>query len=217
MVGRSGLPVRLHGDGLVMVGDTAGFVDVPRQVQGTVVRERPLSFGDHFSQATLYWNSMTPPERDHIVAAFSFELAKCVHPEVRERMLGNLANVDAELCERVATNLGMPAPTGSPAADAGSSPALSLVPGAPGPIAGRVVGVLVGDGVDDAGVEAVKGALRQPLVFDGRNLYDPARMAALGITYHGIGRAPADGPSDRSRAEQPEPDRPELDLLHPHA
>jgi UDPglucose 6-dehydrogenase len=32
--------------------------------------------------------------------------------------------------------------------------------------------------------------MRQPVIFDGRNLYDPARMTALGFTYHGIGRAP---------------------------
>ncbi len=31
--------------------------------------------------------------------------------------------------------------------------------------------------------------LRQPVIFDGRNLYEPERMAALGFTYHGIGRA----------------------------
>jgi UDPglucose 6-dehydrogenase len=27
------------------------------------------------------------------------------------------------------------------------------------------------------------------VVFDGRNVFDPPRMAALGFTYYGIGRA----------------------------
>jgi UDPglucose 6-dehydrogenase len=34
----------------------------------------------------------------------------------------------------------------------------------------------------------VKERLKQPVIFDGRNLYEPADIAALGIEYHGIGR-----------------------------
>jgi UDPglucose 6-dehydrogenase len=37
--------------------------------------------------------------------------------------------------------------------------------------------------------EQIKSLLAQPIVFDGRNLYDPALMHSLGIEYRGIGRA----------------------------
>ena len=39
--------------------------------------------------------------------------------------------------------------------------------------------------------EAIKTTLKQPLIFDGRNIYDPALMRMHGIDYHGIGRAAA--------------------------
>ena len=152
------------GGGCPFTAGAAGFVSVPRRVQGTKVRERAvepdfLSFDDHHTQATMFWNSMTSPERDHIVDAFSFELGHCDDQEVIARVVGNLANVDAELCERVAANLGLEAPVGTPAADAGSSPALSIAPPASGPIDGRVIGVLAGDGVDAAGLKALRTAI----------------------------------------------------------
>jgi UDPglucose 6-dehydrogenase len=37
--------------------------------------------------------------------------------------------------------------------------------------------------------ERVRKLLRRPLLIDGRNLYDPERMTALGFEYHGIGRS----------------------------
>ena len=69
------------------------------------------------------------------------------------------------------------------------------------------VDVRTGDGLDAAldGVDALAvvtdwneyrhpdfarmhGAMRSPIVVDGRNLYDPRLMAQRGIEYHGIGR-----------------------------
>jgi UDPglucose 6-dehydrogenase len=37
-------------------------------------------------------------------------------------------------------------------------------------------------------LEVLKSVMKQPLVFDGRNLFDPARMAEVGFEYYGIGR-----------------------------
>jgi len=34
----------------------------------------------------------------------------------------------------------------------------------------------------------IKARLKQPVIFDGRNLFEPASITALGIEYHGIGR-----------------------------
>jgi catalase len=147
------------GGGCPFATGDAGFVHFPQPVEGVVKeRRRAQSFDDHFSQATLFWNSLTQPEREHEIGAFSFELSKVGDPAIRARMIGNLANVAAALAEQVAANLGAAAPAGSPLVDAGASPALSMVPAVSGPVAGRVIGVLVTEGVDAAGVTSLRAA-----------------------------------------------------------
>ena len=37
----------------------------------------------------------------------------------------------------------------------------------------------------------IRGAMRMPVLFDGRNIYEPAEIAALGFLYRGIGRPQA--------------------------
>jgi UDPglucose 6-dehydrogenase len=55
-------------------------------------------------------------------------------------------------------------------------------------------------------LERVKKALTDPVIFDGRNLYDPAILETLGITYYGIGRGNADSyskvPYGRRKTDQ---------------
>jgi len=39
--------------------------------------------------------------------------------------------------------------------------------------------------------EAIKSTIKDPVIFDGRNLYDPELLSTLGITYYAIGRSNA--------------------------
>jgi UDPglucose 6-dehydrogenase len=36
--------------------------------------------------------------------------------------------------------------------------------------------------------ERMKGMMRQPVIFDGRNIYDPENLHELGFTYYGVGK-----------------------------
>jgi catalase len=149
------------GGGCPLAVGAEGFVQAARSLSGKRVRVRPQSFGDHFSQATMFWNSMSPPEQDHVVAAFSFELGKCLDPDIKDRMVANLSRVDADLARQVATNLGLKAPRVRLAESLAPSPALSLLPPAPGPIASRIIGVLVAEGVDNVGLSKLRKAIEK--------------------------------------------------------
>ena len=155
-------PASLDGGCPFFAGATDGaFVDVPVVVaESTKVRANPASYDDHYSQVRQFWLSMTPVEKEHIVAAYTFELAKCYEQTIKERQLLALANIDPDLCAQVATGLGLPAPAatielGSP----DESPALSQIGGVwPGD--GRMVGIVVDPDGELDGVAAVVDAVR---------------------------------------------------------
>ena len=146
------------GQPLVATAADGGYVQTPRPVEGPVVRSSPVSFEDHFTQPAMFYRSLTPLEQAHLVEAFTFELGKCYEQAIKERELQVLANVDADLCAQVAAGLGLPVPSGSPAADTALSPALSQVVTEPGPIAGRKIGIIADAGADLAGIAAIRKA-----------------------------------------------------------
>ena len=85
--------------------EEGGYEHVPRQVMGPKVRERGPD--DPYAQATLFWNSMTPVEQDHIVDAYTFELSKVEVLGVVKRMVRRLVHVHPDLATRVAYGLGL--------------------------------------------------------------------------------------------------------------
>ncbi|MFD0168043.1 catalase [Streptomyces decoyicus] len=140
--------------------DTGAYIEVPVELPSAQkVREAPASFDDHFSQPRRFWLSMTPVEREHIIAAYTFELNKCYEQAVKERALRVLANIDPELCEGVAAGLGLPAPEADrPLASVDPSPALSQI-GRTWPLDGRIIGIVADDNGDLDGVRALRSAV----------------------------------------------------------
>lgn len=130
------------------------FLDLPVVVaEAPKVRANPASFDDHYSQVRLFWLSMSPVEKEHIIRAYTFELGKCYEQAIKERQLRCLANIDPVLCAEVAKGLGLPAPEPTvPLADVQPSPALSQV-GRTWPADGRLIGIVVDPavGLDDVG------------------------------------------------------------------
>lgn len=145
--------------------DEGALIDVPVAVSGTNTREQPASFDDHFSQARLFFISLSEVEQAHLADAVSFELGKCYEEAVKVRYLDVLAHVDQDLAETVADNLGLPHPEKQDVADVTPSEALSQM-GGTWPIDGRQVGILISTDLDDASAKAV-GALVDDLFAAG--------------------------------------------------
>jgi len=131
-----------------------GFYTSARPVEGTTVRARSESFNDHYSQARLFYKSITEPEQRHVANALTFELGKVETEAIRLRMLGHLQIIDRDLAETVASNLGAEgkaeeiAPAKQPV-NLELSPALRLYGKTKPTLQGRKVGVLLGAGFDD--------------------------------------------------------------------
>lgn len=87
-----------------------GYVHYTEKVEGHKIRARSESFKDHYSQAALFWHSLTGPEQQHLVEAAHFELGKVMSKEIRQRQVGNFYKVDPALARRIAEGIGVEVP-----------------------------------------------------------------------------------------------------------
>ncbi len=157
-----------------------GFVSFNERIDARKIRARSRSFFDHFSQATLFFNSQSEAEKNHIIDAFRFELGKLQTDAIRVRVVGMLTQVDKTLAAKVAEGLGIPVPKApeqpmnlSIPADGDpkkfqpikvnpglkSSAALSMANTVKNTIKTRQVAILAADGVDGVTLNAMKKAL----------------------------------------------------------
>jgi catalase len=154
-------PNTLGGGCPVVPGADGAFVHFPERVDGHKVRRRSETFADHYSQPTLFWNSMTQWEREHIVAAYRFELGKVTRMDIRERMVGHLERIDHDLAVAVAAGIGVDEPVKTGDNHGRISPALSLAARPGTGVVGRRVAILAGPGVEVAGVSRLRAALAE--------------------------------------------------------
>jgi catalase len=168
--GRGGYyPNSLAGGCPMLAPESAhGYVHYTEKVEGSKIRARSESFRDYFSQASLFWKSLSPVEQDHLVAAAHFELGKVNVKEVRERMVALFEYVDHNFAVRVAEGIGVPVPTESTRPgitpptgrrNVERSPALSLENLAKDTIKSLRIAVLAADGFDAGAYQTVKKAL----------------------------------------------------------
>jgi catalase len=168
-----------NGDPIQAKAAEGGFVSYNEQIDAKKIRARSQSFFDHFSQATLFFNSQSAVEKDHIINAFRFELGKLETPAIRERVVGMLTRVDKHLAAKVAEGLGMAVP--KPAVNLNQnipadgdpdkfqpvdvhaklhiSKALSMADTVKNTIKTRQIAILAEDGVDGDSLDAMKKAL----------------------------------------------------------
>ena len=159
-----------------------GFVSFTEKIDAVKIRNRSKSFSDHFSQATLFFDSQSPAEQQHLIDALTFELGKILRPHIRDRMLGLLTQVHKSLAANVADGLGLPVPKGPQLpinhgvpADAEpkqyepvkvkpvieKSAALSMDTTVKNTIKTRQVAFLIANGVDDLSINKMKAALEK--------------------------------------------------------
>ncbi|MFP7674284.1 catalase [Marivita sp. S0852] len=177
------------------------FQHYPEMVEGEKRKIRPELFADHYSQARQFYQSQTEVEQDHIANAITFELSKVETPGIRERLVAHLPNIDTDLAQKVADGLGLIEvpkahnPARAPVEGLNPSDKLSILKNGPESFAGRKMGLLLSDGVDDALLDAIMEAVK-----DAGGMVEVVAPHIYGITTAGGKEVPADQKIDGAPA-----------------
>lgn len=143
--------------------EDGGFVSYPEKFQGFKRRDLSEKFHEYHNQPQLFYNSMSEHEKLHMTKAFSFELDHCDDPIVYEHMALRLSELDLQLAQKVAENVGAPIPIKALKQNHGKrAPRLSQTEFFPkeATIVSRRIAIIIGDGYDSVSFNGVRGALK---------------------------------------------------------
>ncbi|MEK4304399.1 catalase [Oceanobacillus sp. FSL K6-0251] len=144
--------------------EEGGYKDYPGKVDGYKIRARSESFKDYYSQPRIFWNSLTPIEKQHTIEGLSYQVGKVKSESVRQQVVDKqLVHVDKEMASIVADNIGVNRPSGSNVSVSTSYPSLSQS-NTPRYAYTQKAGVLIGDGFGNEVTETLN-VLEQNGVF----------------------------------------------------
>jgi catalase len=143
--------------------EEGAFVHYTEKVEGRKIRSRSEKFRDFYSQAKLFWNSMSEPEKMHIIKAFHFEIGKVRDRNIRQGIVDMFNNVDGDIAIEIAKGVAADAPKvqgGSPVTKKSRNVSQELSEHTrKDSIKSRKIAILVADGYSHAEVESLKTAL----------------------------------------------------------
>src|SRR5699024_8053581 len=77
--------------------EEGGYEHYPEKVDGHKARARSESFQDCFSQPRIFWNSMSPIEKQHLIESLSYQIGRVINESVRQQSVDLLVNVDKDM------------------------------------------------------------------------------------------------------------------------
>ncbi|OEC88911.1 MULTISPECIES: catalase [Methanobacterium] len=141
--------------------EDGGYVHYMEKVEGKKIRDRSDKFKDFYSQARSFYNSMSEPEKQHIISAFHFEVGKVESKEVRQKMVDQFANVDKGLAVAIAKGVGVSPPSdGADSSNADNFPSFSMENTVKNTVKTRKVAILAENGFNYDELVNVKDALK---------------------------------------------------------
>ena len=144
--------------------EQGGYEFYPEKIKGVATKAISDTFKDYFSQARLFWNSLSEVEKNHILQSFIFQLSKVKSESVRQQVVDMFGQVDHTLASTIASNISVRPPSTKQVSVSASSPALSQANTPHLPNTMRV-GVLIGNGFLDQEVISVVNTLVEHGVF----------------------------------------------------